>query len=258
MSKAYAIRRMSGSVLALFVVAALVAAMGRPVLAAEQQQLTFVAAAGTVDTVISEVILRKAYRKLGIVIAIKKYPGERALKLANAGRVAGDVQRIDGLSAKYPNLIQVRPAINFIESSVFSKTVRFTVTGWDSLRRHRIGLIRGIKFAEINTKGMNAKLQQDYVDAWKNVINSAITLEQEYANKAGWNTSVPEATLKTIRDITEQTLKAYETQNKIAVGSAEGTTEAFNAFNENTKSFASLNRNIMESMMSTFQQKSKT
>ena len=103
-----------------------------------------------------------------------------------------------------------------------------------------------------------AKLQQDYVDAWKNVINSAITLEQEYANKAGWNTSVPEATLKTIRDITEQTLKAYEIQNKIAVGSAEGTTEAFNAFNENTKSFASLNRNIMESMMSTFQQKSKT
>jgi len=103
-----------------------------------------------------------------------------------------------------------------------------------------------------------AKLQQDYVDAWKNVINSAITLEQEYANKAGWNTSLPEATLKTIRDITEQTLKAYETQNKIAVGSADGTTEAFNAFNENTKSFASLNRNIMESMMSTFQQKSKT
>ncbi len=103
-----------------------------------------------------------------------------------------------------------------------------------------------------------AKLQQDYVEAWKNVINSAITLEQEYANKAGWNTYVPEATLKTIRDITEQTLKAYETQNKIAVGSSEGTTEAFNAFNENTKSFASLNRNIMESMMSTFQQKSKT
>ena len=103
-----------------------------------------------------------------------------------------------------------------------------------------------------------AKLQQDYVEAWKNVINSAITLEQEYANKAGWNTYVPETTLKTIRDITEQTLKAYETQNKIAVGSAEGTTEAFNAFNENTKSFASLNRNIMESMMSTFQQKSKT
>ena len=103
-----------------------------------------------------------------------------------------------------------------------------------------------------------ASLQQDYVEAWKNVINSAITLEQEYANKAGLNTDVPEATLKTIRDITEQAIKAYEDQNKIALDVAEETTKAFNAFNENTKSFVSLNRNIMESMMSAFQQKSKT
>jgi len=101
-----------------------------------------------------------------------------------------------------------------------------------------------------------ATLQQDYVEAWKNVINSAITLEQEYANKAGLNTAVPEATLKTIRDITEKAIKAYEDQNKIALDATEQTTRAFNAFNENTKSFASLNRNIMESMMSAFQQKS--
>jgi len=99
-------------------------------------------------------------------------------------------------------------------------------------------------------------LQQDYVEAWKNVINSAITLEQEYANKAGLNTEVPEATLKTIQDITEQAIKAYEDQNKIALDATEETTKAFNVFNENTKSFASLNRNILESMMSAFQQKS--
>jgi len=103
-----------------------------------------------------------------------------------------------------------------------------------------------------------AKLQENYVEAWKNVINSAITLEQEYVNKAGLNADVPEATLKTIRDITEQAIKAYETQNKIALDSADEITKTFNAFNENTKSFASLNRNIMESMMSSFQQKSKT
>ena len=103
-----------------------------------------------------------------------------------------------------------------------------------------------------------ATLQQDYVEAWKNVINSAITLEQEYAKKTGLNTDVPEATMKTIRDITEQAIKAYEHQNKIALDVAEETTKAFNTFNENTKSFASLNRNIMESMISVFQQKPKT
>jgi len=103
-----------------------------------------------------------------------------------------------------------------------------------------------------------ARLQENYVEAWKNVINSAITLEQEYVNKAGLNADAPEATLKTIRDITEQAIKAYETQNKITLDSADEITKTFNAFNENTKSFASLNRNIMESMMSSFQQKSKT
>ena len=101
-----------------------------------------------------------------------------------------------------------------------------------------------------------ATLQQDYVEAWKNVINSAIALEQEYAIKTGLNTNVPEATLKTIRDITEQAIKAYEDQNKISLDATEETTKAFNAFNENTKSFASLNRNIMLSIMSVFQQKS--
>ncbi len=103
-----------------------------------------------------------------------------------------------------------------------------------------------------------ARLQENYVEAWKNVINSAIALEQVYVNKAGLNADVPDATLKTIRDITEQAIKAYETQNKIALGSTDEITKTFNSFTENTKSFASLNKNIMESTMSSLKQKSKT
>ena len=103
-----------------------------------------------------------------------------------------------------------------------------------------------------------AKLQQDYLDAWKSVINSAISLEQEYATKAGFNVDVPEATLSAIRELTQQAIKAYEAQNKVVMDTAEATKQAFNAFNENTKSFASLNRNMMGFMMSAIQQKSKT
>ena len=105
---------------------------------------------------------------------------------------------------------------------------------------------------------MAAKLQQDYIEAWKNVINSAIVLEEEYATKAGLKTDVPEDTLKIIRDITEQAFQAYKAQNKIVMDAAEATKQAFNVFNENTKSFASLNRNIMGFMMSVFEKKSKT
>ena len=102
------------------------------------------------------------------------------------------------------------------------------------------------------------KQQQDYLNAWKSVINSAISLEQEYATKAGFNVDVPEATLSAIREVTQQAIKAYEAQNKVVMDTAEATKQAFNAFNENTKSFASLNRNIMGFLMSAIQLKSKT
>ena len=102
------------------------------------------------------------------------------------------------------------------------------------------------------------KQQQDYLNAWKSVINSAIFLEQEYATKAGFNVDVPEATLSAIRELTQQAIKAYEAQNKVVMDTAEATKQAFNAFNENTKSFASLNRNIMGFLISSIQQKSKT
>ncbi len=69
---------------------------------------------------------------------------------------------------------------------------------------------------------------------------------------------MPEATLGAIREVTQQAIKAYETQNKVVIDTAEATKQAFNAFNENTKSFASLNRDIMGFMLSTIQQKSKT
>ncbi len=69
---------------------------------------------------------------------------------------------------------------------------------------------------------------------------------------------VPQATLQTVRDITEQAIKAYTSQNKILQDTTEVTKQAFNTFNQNTKSLASLNRNIMGFMMSVFEQKSNT
>ena len=100
-----------------------------------------------------------------------------------------------------------------------------------------------------------SNIQQNYHEAWKNVINSSIALEQEYAAKAGLKTDVPEGTLKAIQDITEQAIAVYTAQNKIAFDATDSTKKAFDAFNENTKSFATLNKNMMQLMMSVFTQK---
>ncbi len=103
-----------------------------------------------------------------------------------------------------------------------------------------------------------AELQKNYIAAWKNVINSAIALEQEYATKAGLRVDVPEATMDAVRTITRQTSDALAAQNKAVTNSSEATKQAFNAFNENTKSFASLNRNIMGFMMSVLEKSPTT
>ena len=102
-----------------------------------------------------------------------------------------------------------------------------------------------------------AELQKNYINAWKNVINSAIALEQEYATKAGLRVDVPDATMDAVRIITKQASDALAAQNRAVTDTAEATRQAFNAFNENTKSFASLNRNIMGYMMSVLEQKPK-
>jgi len=103
-----------------------------------------------------------------------------------------------------------------------------------------------------------SKLQQNYIDAWKTVINSAISLEQEYAIKAGYKMEVPDSVLRTIRDITDVSLQAYAQQNKMSADATEATKQAFKTFNQNTKSFATLNREIMGYIMSVFEQKLNT
>jgi len=101
-------------------------------------------------------------------------------------------------------------------------------------------------------------LHQKNIEAWKNVINSTIAMEQEYAKKAGLQTPVPQATKNSIREFTEGVIKAYATQNKVAVDAADATNRAINALNENTTTFAALNKNMLDSMLLVINQQKKT
>ncbi len=101
-------------------------------------------------------------------------------------------------------------------------------------------------------------LHQKNIEAWKNVINSTIAMEHEYAKKAGLKTPVPETTKKSIRDFTEGVIKAYAAQNNIAVDAADATNRAIEALDENTKAFAALNKNMVDSMLLAINQQKKT
>lgn len=95
-------------------------------------------------------------------------------------------------------------------------------------------------------------VQQEYLHAYENIIDSVISLQKEYAHKAGLNTHVPDAAVKAIRDMAEETTKAYSIQNQVILAAIDATQQNIKTFNDNAKSFGDLNKNILQSCISTF------
>jgi hypothetical protein len=95
-------------------------------------------------------------------------------------------------------------------------------------------------------------LQQEWLQAFENNIKSVVTLQQEFANKAGINTTVPEAALKAIRDTNEEVVKSYSVQNQVFLAAIDATKQNVKTFNDNAKSFADMNKNIMRYWISAF------
>ncbi len=98
-------------------------------------------------------------------------------------------------------------------------------------------------------------VQQEYLDAVENVFNSTIALQKDFALKSGITTNVPSAALKVIRDTTEEIVKAYDVQNKVTIAAIDSAQQNIKTFNENAKAFADLNKNVVQSWISTFAQK---
>jgi len=95
-------------------------------------------------------------------------------------------------------------------------------------------------------------VQQEFLKAVENTVASTIELQKEYAKKSGFATNIPEATLKVIRDTTEEYVKASSINNQIILAAIDATQQNIKTFNDNAKSFADLNRNIIQSWISAF------
>lgn len=93
-------------------------------------------------------------------------------------------------------------------------------------------------------------VQQEYLQAFENIVDSSIALQQEFVRKAGIATNVPEASLKIIHDTTEECVKTISLQNQIILATIDATRQNIKTFNDNAKSFIDLNRNILDSWIS--------
>ncbi len=98
-------------------------------------------------------------------------------------------------------------------------------------------------------------VQQEFIQAYANIADSAVSLQKEYAKKAGIATNIPETTIKVIQDTTEEIVKATSIQNQVTLATIDAAQQNIKTFNDNANSFAELNRNILQSWISVFSTK---
>lgn len=96
----------------------------------------------------------EAFRRTGLEFKLVNYPSERSLVMADQGDVDGEGLRVAGLTAQYPNLIQVPERFIGVSFVAFSKNALINVDdGWESLKKYRIAFIVGWKMFEANAMG---------------------------------------------------------------------------------------------------------
>lgn len=113
-------------------------------------------------------------------------------------------------------------------------------------------LFSGIRHSVPHYHQSITNVQQEYMQAYENVIGSMITLQKEYAKKAGIVANLPQPTLQVIHDTAEEFVKVTSIQNQITLATIDATQQNIKTFNDNAKSFVDLNRNILQSWISVF------
>jgi polar amino acid transport system substrate-binding protein len=105
------------------------------------------------ETGIIDLVVKEAFRRVGIEINIIAVPAERALLNASEGIEDGIFSRIAGMSEKYPGLVQVPEKIVDFEFVAFSRKIDVETKGWESLQPYDIAIITGWKILEENIRG---------------------------------------------------------------------------------------------------------
>lgn len=107
-----------------------------------------------------DAVAGEAFRRAGVKLRLIKLPAERALVNANAGLEDGDLTRIAGLEAHYPNLIRVPEKLIDWEFTAFGKNALLPATP-EVLRTRPVGHIRGWKIYENLLSGSSLAATSD-------------------------------------------------------------------------------------------------
>lgn len=112
-------------------------------------------------------VVREAYRRIGRAVKFDPLPARRALEWANDGVTDGDLARIAGTEKPFPNLIKLSPPVFHFSGVAFATKVVRPISEWKDLKGLSIGIVRGIRYSEIGTEGMNPIPTNDMTHLFK-------------------------------------------------------------------------------------------
>lgn len=115
----------------------------------------------------SELILRDAYKRIGIELEVIHVPIARSLVLANTGIVDGDVSRISGIESQFHNLIVVPVPINHIDIRIFAYNKALLTNNNELIKTKRAGCVRGIILIEkiMKERAITCQMANSYEQA---------------------------------------------------------------------------------------------
>ena len=90
-------------------------------------------------------------------------------------------------------------------------------------------------------------LQEECLKACEKTINASVSVQQEFARKAGISTEIPSAAKTAIIDTNKQIVQASTVQNQFVKTTIDTAVQNIQAYNENVSAFADLNKNIVQS-----------
>lgn len=126
------------------------------------EQLVFSTIEKTPIAELAERLLSRAYQELGYTIKVVAMPSRRALRMANSAQFDGELFRIAGVDAVFPNLIPVPYPL--IQGRLLAVTMESDFKKWNgrSLSGAVVGLRRGIIVAERATVGIQTIVVNDF------------------------------------------------------------------------------------------------
>jgi polar amino acid transport system substrate-binding protein len=104
------------------------------------------------EQAVAALVLEDIYQRAGLKFTVTPMPGARANTAALAGKVDGEVARVQAYADKNTSLLKLDPPYYYLTTAAFARTDRkLSIRSRDDLAGLKVGYVRGIAHAELQT-----------------------------------------------------------------------------------------------------------